>query len=738
MPYTIPSSVISPGAVYQPKGGLPSIIKTDGRAAYFTRGGSIASGRVLDQLPSNNGTRRTGEGGRCVDLNGTNQAVRVADNTALDITDNLTVMAWVKNTNATTAGEFILTKYDTGANKREWALGYNSSQKLFSNIGSSDGSAFTSQTSDAAVSIDSWNHVAFTFSAGSVALYVNGSLVASTASATHPISLNNEDADLIVGAGLSSNAITNPWNGQIFDDRIYLGDSTVLTAEQIAAIYADGPNNIQFDGQTLAAHYKLDEQSGTTCYDSSGNANNGTIENAVSNWSVTHDILSFQNQVGYNKRMYFDGVDDYVNFNSFDVDTSGGFEVNLKVYIADPSVSTNTIFHNYSDTIKDISIQASGGALRSTLRSSAGTFSKSWDSLTSGFHVIKINFDGSNLSLFVNGVEYNGTNAVSLASPTGDQGLVLGRRITGTGTGDRYFQGIISNLAIDVGNTGALNNLYQGYGNTDADWIDQIGSNNGTVNGSPSNIFLPRDESDPTNDVFANPLTNTGRRPNDAALHSSNCLTADGTLYIAAAHLTGSETVVSSGGTSTPSISAGRIDFTAGTCWDLTLSDGTHYPLSEGWGVDIGSSTSDNDGVLTNSILANAWGATQDEYHYNLLNGFSLYEHASTADIRWPFKNGAVKTLTPPTGYSKTSDNPAGNYHNNAETLIDLDPDSTPEMGATQLGITVPASHAFGDAFAASTQIFSRQRTLTEDRLVVMPEAQTGSALATIQRYTQP
>lgn len=234
-------------------------------------------------------------------------------------------------------------------------------------------------------------------------------------------------------------------------------------------------------------------------------------------------------------------------------------------------------------------------------------------------------------------------------------------------------------------------------------------------------VYIPRDESDPTNDVLGNPLTNTGRRPNDASLHSSNCLTADGTLYIAAAHLAGTETVVSSGGTSTPSISAGRIDFTAGTCWDLTLSDGTHYPLSEGWGVDIGSSTSDNDGVLTNSVLANAWGATQNEYHYNLISGFSLYEHASTAAIRWPFKNGSVKTLTPPTGYSKTSDNPPGDYHNNAETLIDLDPDSTPEMGAVQLNPNVyqTAQQVFTGAQAANITGISFKFRSTDDAFLV-------------------
>ena len=112
-------------------------------------------------------------------------------------------------------------------------------------------------------------------------------------------------------------------------------------------------------------------------------------------------------------------------------------------------------------------------------------------------------------------------------------------------------------------------------------------------------------------------------------------------------------------------------------------------------------------------------------------NGDPIYP--ADPDVRLPAVTSSLGPYSIP-----LTDLPSDPYRNRAETLIDLDPDSTPEMGATQLGITVPASHAFGDTFAASTQIFSRQRTLTEDRFVVMPEAQTGSALSTIQKYTQP
>ena len=49
---------------------------------------------------------------------------------------------------------------------------------------------------------------------------------------------------------------------------------------------------------------------------------------------------------------------------------------------------------------------------------------------------------------------------------------------------------------------------YTGNGNTDADWTDQIGSNDGTVNGSPALLRIPADTSDPTKDVYGDTLTN--------------------------------------------------------------------------------------------------------------------------------------------------------------------------------------------------------------------------------------
>jgi len=170
-----------------------------------------------------------------------------------------------------------------------------------------------------------------------------------------------------------------------------------------------------------------------------------------------------------------------------------------------------------------------------------------------------------------------------------------------------------------------------------------------------SGVLKPRDESDPTNDIDGNPLQYSGsvypRRPE---YRNSYAASFDGVDdYISAAHLTGSETVTSSVGTSTPSISAGRVDFTAGTCGNLILSDGTHYTLAEGAGDTVYDiSGNGNHGTINNASTgtegAGFWAGRIDgeANALNNNNGFSrrmLFD--GTNDIVEVFDNEAVPAV---------------------------------------------------------------------------------------------
>jgi hypothetical protein len=233
-------------------------------------------------------------GSNCLTLDGTNQAVRVTDNTALDITDNLTVIAWAKSDldNITTTGA-IFSKYDFGNNGREWSLIINNLEKISILIGNpANGEIAAIWTSTSPVAIANTNHYAFTFDGVSLKVYLNGVAVAgSVTTGAIPSALFNGSADLTIGSQLNSSTSSGLWDGQIFDARIYAGGSTVLTAAQILSIYEDGANNVEFEGQSLRARYACAEGAGAAALDYSGNENDGTIENAASNWGVTQDVL---------------------------------------------------------------------------------------------------------------------------------------------------------------------------------------------------------------------------------------------------------------------------------------------------------------------------------------------------------------------------------------------------------------------------------------------------------------
>lgn len=140
-----------------------------------------------------------------------------------------------------------------------------------------------------------------------------------------------------------------------------------------------------------------------------------------------------------------------------------------------------------------------------------------------------------------------------------------------------------------------------------------------TVSGS---VIIPRNEASPTLDAAGSALGVAAVAY--PATMETPCLTVEGTIYIALAHLTGTETVVSSVGTSTVSVAAGRINMTAGTVAKIVLSDGTNLPCCEGPGgsntnrtvYDVSSNA--RHGTLTNGTVATIWAArlatTQDHF----------------------------------------------------------------------------------------------------------------------------
>jgi len=161
---------------------------------------------------------------------------------------------------------------------------------------------------------------------------------------------------------------------------------------------------------------------------------------------------------------------------------------------------------------------------------------------------------------------------------------------------------------------------------------NEVGYSDG--DGTDNNgYFIPRDEANPTLDVLGNPLDYKGQVSYPAKLVESNCISFDGVDdKLSFVDLIGI-TITSYQGTSTLSINGNDIEGTAGTAYDILLSDGTHLPCAEGNGTTVfDASGNGNHGILINGV---SW-TKQDIYHYNFEKGF--YENVP----KFPFSNNRV------------------------------------------------------------------------------------------------
>lgn len=113
----------------------------------------------------------------------------------------------------------------------------------------------------------------------------------------------------------------------------------------------------------------------------------------------------------------------------------------------------------------------------------------------------------------------------------------------------------------------------------------------------------------------------------DGALVKSHCLTSDGTLVFTFSSLAGI-TITSSAGTSTPTIVSNTITTTSGTIFNILLSNGTRLACAEGAGSITYDAVNSLDATLSGTV---DWTATQDTYHYNILNGMSYLGRIPTS-----------------------------------------------------------------------------------------------------------
>src|SRR5438034_399280 len=156
----------------------PSAAATTGLVAAYSF--DEASGTTAKDSSGNgnagtisNATWTTGKNGGALSFNGTTSLVTVADSPSLDLTNGMTLEAWVDPQTSQAGSASLLAKIRSGGG---FPYGLDDVD------GNVDAYVYTSAhngTSSAAIPLGSWTHLAATYNGSKLSFYVNGTLAAS-------------------------------------------------------------------------------------------------------------------------------------------------------------------------------------------------------------------------------------------------------------------------------------------------------------------------------------------------------------------------------------------------------------------------------------------------------------------------------------------------------------------------------------------------------------------------------
>jgi len=184
--------------------------------------------------------------GWCLSFDGIDDYVLIGNESAFDISESITVSAWVKADASGNRFQYIVSK-----GTDSWRLYRRSGTGLYFGCTGLSGNNYILSSSDV-LGDGQWHHVAGVYDSGQekLLLYVDGQLDNSVA-ASGLISLN--DTNVTIGSSLSSNF----WTGQIDDVRVY---SRALSA----SCFTDGADlthngTVNFNDYALLANMWLQE-----------------------------------------------------------------------------------------------------------------------------------------------------------------------------------------------------------------------------------------------------------------------------------------------------------------------------------------------------------------------------------------------------------------------------------------------------------------------------------------------
>jgi hypothetical protein len=270
-----------------------------------------------------------------------------------------------------------------------------------------------------------WHHVAMTYkSDGNVSIYIDKTLDNSYLTATvSSVILNN--ATLIMGHD------SNNETAKMQLDEVRIWNTTRTQADINATVHH------QLDGNEigLVAYYNFDERVGDKIVDIAGSDLNATIDGNITRLNFLGDGLSF------------DGDNDYVGISSFpNIDlTSNNISVSAWLKVSTTQADTISRVINHGNSTGYTLWLTNGQAHFSLLNGGAVTAVSTTNIQDNNWHYVTSIFDGSNIKIYIDGVEEQSVFIGSFTPPSANNDTL---KFATNHDGSQDFNGTISQVSI--------------------------------------------------------------------------------------------------------------------------------------------------------------------------------------------------------------------------------------------------------------------------------------------------
>ena len=468
-------------------------------------GNAPSKPRILDSAPDVVDNYGTLHSGTALSFDGTNDYV---DTGMTSIPEDGTISVWIKTDSQ--AREMIIGSVGTYTYKFgiNYKAGTGGAQIGYVSLMPDYGTLSAYVNIGANLYDGNWHYITGQWdgSASTIKIYFDGKEQTVAYTNQSVWSSQTNTYSLAIGA---YNASTKGayFTGLISSSKLF---DVALTLAQIQEMYLN-PEQILPTGvssSNLKLWLPLQEGSGTTNYDGSGNNNDGTISGAT--WVKAETDIAQVGLVRQNKPMVFDGSDDSVNLDGF---TLSGNQATFSFWVKLDTISDLEYLLDITGQRTIIGFRDDSGVKLSIYRAEVTGWVTFGTVSTGQWHHIVVVCNDTTATAYLNSSQLGSDQTITALSLGSASACIIGGNKTQTGN---YLDGIIQEVAIwdevltateitalynsgtpldasaDSGNYASSDGLV-GYWRNDGDttWTDRsTNSNHGTVSGSPTSIVL--------------------------------------------------------------------------------------------------------------------------------------------------------------------------------------------------------------------------------------------------------